>query len=111
MIFHITDEARWTRSQADGSHTGSTRDVELADEGYIHCSTAAQVNGVLERFYVGVDGLVLLHVDEALLTSPLVVEQLDGAPEAFPHVYGPIDLASVIRVEPLPPGVAWAPPS
>ncbi len=109
MIFHITDQARWARSQAEGSHTGSTRDVELADEGYIHCSTASQVNGVLERFYVGVDGLLLLHVDETLLTSPLVTEQLDGAPEAFPHVYGPIDLAAVVHVEPLPAGETWTP--
>jgi uncharacterized protein (DUF952 family) len=101
MIFHVTDAARWARSQAQGVHTGSTRDVELADEGFIHCSTAAQWPGVVERFYAGVADLVLLHVDESLLSSPVVVEQLGGAPEAFPHVYGPIDLAAVVAVEPL----------
>ena len=101
MIFHVTDAARWDRSRAEGTHTGSTLGVELADEGYIHCSTAEQWPGVVERYYAGVPDLLLLHVDESLLSSPVVVEQLDGAPEAFPHVYGPIDLAAVVAVEPL----------
>ncbi len=101
MIYHVTDRARWERSLAEGRHTGSTRDVELAEEGYIHCSTADQVAGVLERFYDGVPDLVLLHIDETLLASPVVYEQLGGAPEPFPHVYGPIDLAAVVEAEPL----------
>lgn len=101
MIFHITDAVTWAASQEKGHHTGSTRGIDLADEGYIHCSTAGQWNGVLERFYGGDDGLLLLHIDEQLLTSPLVYEQLPGAPEPFPHVYGPINLDAVRQVEPL----------
>ena len=101
MIFHVTDAGRWARSLAEGVYTGSTRGVELADEGFIHCSTAAQWPATVERFYAGVPELVLLHVDESLLSSPVVFERLDGAPEAFPHVYGPIDLAAVVTVEPL----------
>ncbi len=96
MIFHITDAATWARSQIRGMHTGSTRGVDLAEEGYIHCSTGDQWRGVIERYYAGVADLVLLHVDERLLTSPLVYEQLPGAPEPFPHVYGPINLDAVV---------------
>ena len=99
MIFHITDAATWAASQQRGSHTGSTRDLDLADEGYIHCSTAQQWRGVVQRFYADDEDLVLLHVDEQLLTSPLVYEQLPGAPEPFPHVYGPINLDAVVNVE------------
>ena len=101
MIYHVTDATRWARSQTDGAHTGSTRGLELADEGFIHCSTAEQWPGVVERYYAGVPDLLLLHVDERLLSSPVVVEQLDGAHEPFPHVYGPIDLAAVVEVETL----------
>ena len=101
MIYHVTDAARWARAQAEGVHTGSTRDRELAEEGFIHCATAEQWPAVVGRYYADVTDLVLLHVDERLLSSPVVVEQLDGAPEPFPHVYGPIDLAAVVRVEPL----------
>ena len=101
MIFHITDGATWAESQARGQHTGSTRGLDLSDEGYIHCSTAAQWRGVVDRFYADDRDLLLLHVDEQLLASPLVYEQLPGAPEPFPHVYGPINLEAVIDVEQL----------
>jgi uncharacterized protein (DUF952 family) len=99
MIFHITDGTTWAQSMARGSHTGSTRGIDLADEGYIHCSTAQQWRGVIERFYGDDADLLLLHLDEGLLTSPLVYEQLPGAPEPFPHVYGPINLDAVVNVE------------
>lgn len=101
MIYHLTDPATWARSQAAGEHTGSTRNVDLAQEGFIHCSTADQWPGTVERFYADVDELLLLHIDETLLDAPLVYEQLGGAPEPFPHVYGPIPVAAVVRVEQL----------
>ncbi|MEP7047111.1 MAG: DUF952 domain-containing protein [Ilumatobacteraceae bacterium] len=101
MIFHITDAATWAGSQRNGQHTGSTRGIDLAEEGYIHCSTAAQWPGVLARFYSGATDLVILHIDEHKLTSPLAYEQLPGMSEAFPHIYGPINLDSVVGVEPI----------
>ena len=99
MIFHLTDPARWEQSLAEGEHTGSSRNVELADEGFIHCSTAAQWPATVARFYADVDQLLLLHIDETLLNLPVVFEQLGEAPEPFPHVYGPIPLAAVVQVE------------
>ena len=102
MIFHITDAATWAESQRKGRHTESTRGVDLVEEGYIHCSTAEQWPGVLAAFYADAEDLLLLHIDESRLTSPLVYEQLGNAPAAFPHVYGPIDLAAVVAVESLP---------
>ena len=101
MIYHLTDPTTWAASLAAGEHTGSTRGVTLAEEGYIHCSTASQWQGVRERFYVDAGELLLLHVDEALVPSPIVYEQIGGAPEAFPHIYGPIPVSAVVRVEPL----------
>jgi len=99
MIYHLTDPDRWARSLAEGEHTGSTRGVELATEGFIHCSTAEQWQGVVERFYSDADELLLLHIDEAQLTAELVYEQLGDAPEAFPHVYGAIPLRAVVQVQ------------
>lgn len=98
MIFHIADRDRWRRSVATGEYTASTIGMELADEGFIHLSTADQLSGVVERFYRGVPNLVLLHVDETKLTAPLVFEQLDGAAEPFPHLYGPLDVGAVVDV-------------
>jgi uncharacterized protein (DUF952 family) len=101
VIFHIAQRERWQAALADGSYTASTLGRELADEGFIHMSTRAQVAGVLDRFYRDVPGLVLLHVDETRLTAPLVYEQVGAAPEPFPHLYGPLDVSAVVEVEPL----------
>ena len=101
MIYHLTERSRWERSLAEGVHTGSTRHVELADEGFIHCSTAEQWRGVRDRFYAGLDDLVLLHVDETLLSAQVVYERVGDAPSEFPHVYGPIELSAVVTVETL----------
>ena len=99
MIYHLTEPDRWSQSVAEGVHTGSTRGVELAQEGYIHCSTAAQWPGVVERFYGDAAELLLLHVDESKLDAPLIYEQLGEAAESFPHIYGPIPIAAVVEIE------------
>lgn len=100
VIFHITDTATWAASQAAGGHTSSSRGLSLVDEGFIHCSTAAQVDGVLTRFYAGATDLLLLHIDPDLLASPLRYDEVPGA-GTFPHVYGPINLDAVVHVEPI----------
>lgn len=98
MIFHIADRDRWLQSLAAGTYTASTIGRELDDEGFIHLSFESQVPFVAAAFYRGVPNLVLLHVDEARLTAELTVEQLDGAPEAFPHLYGPLNVDAVVEV-------------
>jgi uncharacterized protein (DUF952 family) len=99
VIFHIADRDRWLSSLVDGRYTASTIGRELADEGFIHLSTGEQVAGVLDRFYRGVSNLVLLHIDENLLTSPLVYEQIGDAPERFPHLYGSLNVDAVVDVD------------
>ena len=98
-----TEHQLQDRSLAEGVHTGSSRGIELADEGFIHASTAAQWPAPRERFDADVHPLLLLHIDESLLgDTPVVYEQLNGASEPFPHLYGPLPLAAVVTVEELP---------
>ncbi len=104
MIYHLTEPDRWARSLAEGVHTGSSRGIELADEGFIHLSTAEQWPVVRELFYADVDPLLLLHVDETLVQGDVVYEQLGDAPAEFPHLYGPLPLSAVVRVETLTRG-------
>ena len=40
----------------------------------------------------------MLEIETDLLTSPWRSEQLAGADEPYPHVYGPVDLAAVVDV-------------
>ena len=43
LIYHIAEAADWEQARRDGQYTMSTRGRTLAEEGFIHASTAAQV--------------------------------------------------------------------
>jgi glutathione S-transferase len=103
-LYHIALPEDWVAAQAGGSYAMSTRGRTLAEEGYIHCSFAEQVAETARRFYGDLDDVVVLRIDPQRLTSPVVVEDLVGAGEAFPHVYGPIDLDAVVEAHQSLPG-------
>ncbi len=100
-IFHLTTATEWARAQRTGRYTVSTRGRSLEQEGYIHCSEPHQVEPVRRRWFDGVPGVVLLEVETDQLTSPWRSERLPGVDEAYPHVYGPLDLDAVVGVRPL----------
>lgn len=101
-IFHVATDPEW--QGALGGH--SITPASLASEGFVHCSTAAQLPDVLARFYPGRDDVWILEIDPAQLDAELRWEapaHPDGSPntdveghERFPHVYGPIPLAAVV---------------
>jgi uncharacterized protein (DUF952 family)/heme-degrading monooxygenase HmoA len=98
-VLHLALPDDWEHARPSGEYTISTRGVTLAEEGFIHCSYAHQVEAVANRFYADLDRLLLLSIDTARLGVPVVVEPpFPGAPEAFPHIYGPIPLAAVVAV-------------
>ena len=95
-IYHITSRSAWNEAARSGRYSADS----LASEGFIHCSTAAQVLPVARQFYRGHTGLVLLVIDTSRLDSPVQWERSVpplGVAElaAFPHVYGPIALDAV----------------
>ena len=93
LILHITTAPEWEAAAA----TGEYRAASLETEGFIHCSTPAQVVHVADWFYRDVPDLVLLCIDADALTSELLWEaSTDSFAGEFPHVYGPIAIASVI---------------
>lgn len=99
MIYHITTEQDWNSAQKNGSYSADS----LQSEGFIHCSTAAQVQATANRFYHGSKGLVLLHIDTNVLRTPVRFENLEGGVELFPHVYGAISLDAISGVSCLDP--------
>jgi len=101
-LYHITTREAWIAATRNGAYSAPS----LASEGFIHCSTSAQVPTVARRFYGGQSGLVLLAIDPTRLKAALKWEMAaDGTipagvsgPGRFPHVYGPINLEAVVRV-------------
>lgn len=103
-IYHLALASDWSEAQAAGEYAISTLGRTLVQEGFIHASRADQVEAVRDRFYAGVtEPLLLLEIDPDLLRSRLVVEFVPEAGEEFPHVYGPVNLDAVVRVDPVQP--------
>ena len=99
-IYKICPQALWRAAESAGRFDGAP--VDLAD-GYIHFSTAAQVRETAARHFAGQPDLLLVFVDAARLGEALRYEPSRGG-DLFPHLYGPLDLSAVTRVEPLPLG-------
>ncbi len=92
-ILHAARPADWDAALARGRYDVSTLGRSLADEGFIHASTAAQLPGVLSAFYGELDEVVLLVLDGPALErsgAPVRWDDVPGAPGPFPHVYGEI---------------------
>jgi len=99
-IYHICRQDEWESAQATGSYHGSSQD---AADGFIHFSTALQVRTSAAKHRAGQTGLVLLTVDPDPLGDALKWEPSRGG-DLFPHLYGPLSVAAVIRADPLPLG-------
>lgn len=102
LITHITSRSAWHDAQQVGRYEAPS----LHTEGFIHCSTPAQVAATANRFYRAQRGLLLLYIDPALLTAPLKLEPGTDVEELFPHIYGPLNLTAVVRVTDFEPDAA-----
>ena len=96
-IFHIADPDTWARARPTGSFTMSTRGRTLEEEGFIHCSQPHQVALVLDAVYADLEhDLLLLVIDTDLLASPWQLDDVPGADDPFPHIYGPLNTSAVL---------------
>jgi uncharacterized protein (DUF952 family) len=94
-IYHVTTRTEWEKSRETGFYEAPS----LKSEGFIHCSTREQVEGVLERYYKGVPDLVLLHIDPSAIKAPLKYELAPSVNQDFPHIYGTINPEAVVEVQ------------
>lgn len=67
--------------------------VDLAD-GYIHLSTATQLQETLDKHFAGQSGLWLAAVDLEALGDAVKWEESRGG-QLFPHIHGDLPLAAV----------------
>lgn len=98
IIYHMCRVDEWRDAEAVGHYVGSSQDVA---DGFIHFSTAQQVRESAAKHRNGQTGLLLLTVDASSLGPELMWEpSRDGA--LFPHLYGVLPVATVVRADPLP---------
>ncbi len=90
-IYHIVLPEVWEKFKDEKFYEADS----LASEGFIHCSFADQLEAVLQRYYKGAEQVLILTIDTEKLTSKLVEEPSTNN-EIYPHIYGQINLDSVI---------------
>jgi uncharacterized protein (DUF952 family) len=95
-IYHIVTPTDWQQY----SDLPIYEAASLHTEGFIHCSTASQVAGVVERYYSEVPDLLLLHINEQALGEKLVYEASTNQ-ELFPHLYAPLNKEAVVQISKL----------
>ena len=99
MIVHITWRVEW----ATAVTAPTFRPASLDTEGFIHCSTPAQLLGPANALFRGQTGLVLLCIAPEKVRAPIVYEDCYGTGQPFPHVYGPLNRDAVVAVLDFPP--------
>lgn len=103
LIFHLVKRAAWE----DALQRGLYAPASLETEGFIHCSTGAQVLETANRWYRGQADLLLLSIDPLRLHPELRDEPPanpsdERSGQTFPHVYGPLNLDAVTQATAFP---------
>lgn len=97
-IYKIFRAGEWRQAQAQGAFAGSPDDLR---DGFIHFSTAEQLEGTAARHFAGESDLVLAAVEADALGAALRWEESRGG-KLFPHLYAALPLTAVTRIWTLP---------
>ena len=98
LVFKIVPSLLWLEAETRGVFGGAP--IDLAD-GFIHFSTAAQVEETAAKHFAGGRDLLLVAVDPDRLGAALRWE-ISRDVSLFPHLYAPLAFADVAWAKPLP---------
>jgi len=90
-IYKILTGEQWADLQANKESPGAPIDVA---DGFIHFSTAGQLQETADKHFAEQDGLYVLAVDADALGEPLKWEVSRGG-ALFPHLYAHLRLDDV----------------
>ena len=93
-IYHIVLPEVWKDFKDKEFYKAESLDTE----GFIHCSFAEQLEGVLKRYYKDVGNILILEIETDKLTSKLVNEPSTND-EIYPHIYGEINTDAIVKVK------------
>jgi uncharacterized protein (DUF952 family) len=93
--YKVLTAQQWADFEREGVFHGAP--VDVAD-GYIHLSTAGQLEDTLTKHFAGQSGLVIAEVDMTQFGAALRWEKArSGA--LFPHLYGELPMSAVIGLQ------------
>lgn len=92
-VFHVAERAAWAAAGRTGRYPWSSRGLSYETQGFVHCSFATQLPGVLQARFADLSPLdrVILRLRDG---QPVVVEDLGQG--SFPHLYAELGPAGVV---------------
>ena len=93
LVYHIVLPEVWAAFDTD-----LYRAPSLESEGFIHCSFADQLDGVIGRYYKNADSIIVLEIETERLMSR-VLNEPSTSNEIYPHIYGPINRDAIVSVK------------
>ena len=93
--FKVLTAQQWTDFERERVFRGAP--VDIAD-GYIHLSTAEQLEATIEKYFEGQSGLMIAEVDLLLLGDAVRWEPARGG-DLFPHIYAELPIHAVLSLQ------------
>ena len=97
QIYKVLTLDEWGQAQTSGLIS-----TELdKEDGFVHLSTATQLNATLSLYFDKLDSIVLLQIDESQTHEQIKFEAPippGNRPGLFPHYYGDLDTKSISKI-------------
>lgn len=93
-IYHIAKSQDWETAKKHKEYTADS----LSSQGFIHCSKESQVVAVANTIFKGNKNLMLLEIEEDKVKPEIKYEKPLGENEAYPHIYGALNIDAVTKV-------------
>ena len=93
--FKVLTAQQWADFERERVFRGAP--VDIAD-GYIHLSTADQLEATIAKYFAGQSGLMIAEVDLVRLGDSVRWEPARGG-DLFPHIYAELPMHAVIGLQ------------
>ncbi|WP_338425400.1 DUF952 domain-containing protein [Sphingopyxis kveilinensis] len=93
--FKVLTAQQWTDFERERVFRGAPVDIE---DGYIHLSTADQLEATIAKYFAGQGCLRIVEVDLVQLGDAVRWEPARGG-DLFPHVYAALPIEAVVSLQ------------
>ncbi|MGH6695036.1 DUF952 domain-containing protein [Sphingopyxis sp.] len=93
--FKVLTQQQWADFERERVFRGAP--VDIAD-GYIHLSTAEQLETTIAKYFAGQTGLMIAEVDLICLGDAIRWEEARGG-ALFPHIYAELPMHAVVGLQ------------
>lgn len=93
--FKVLTAQQWTDFERERVFHGAPVDIE---DGYIHLSTADQLEATIAKYFAGHGCLMIAEVDLVHLGDAVRWEPARGG-DLFPHVYAALPIEAVVSLQ------------